>query len=150
MWRVIAAGSSTGTVRGFTSPFGARFTTVVRKFRLSALWFGAETRVRGSLETVLWYQLNSALPSSPRWFFGCGNWFVSTLTTGPTTRTVRPRFGTSGSGTPFGLGRGASLSADGSLPLSSTTLMAIPLFGALASPGNPLPDKAFLHKSTRR
>ena len=48
-------------------------------------WFGAETRVSGSLETLLRYQLKRALPSSPREFLGWGNWFVSTFSTGPTT-----------------------------------------------------------------
>src|SRR4051794_41923992 len=114
MWRVIAAGSSTGTVRGFTSPFGARFTTVVRKFRRSALWFGADTRVRGSLETVLWYQLNSALPSSPRWFFGCGNWFVAAVATGPATREGPARVGPRGGGPAPGPGPGAPPAAGGS------------------------------------
>src|SRR3954453_12718529 len=110
MWRVIAAGSETSPRVGLLSPLGARFVMFVRKWRRSAKWLGADTRVSGSFETVLWYQLNSALPRSPRWFFGCGNWLVSTLTTGPTTRTVRPRFGTSGRGTPGGLAAGPLLS----------------------------------------
>src|SRR5262249_60733498 len=55
-----------------------------------------DTRVSGSLEIVLRYQLKSALPSSPREFLGCGVWFMSTLATGPTMRTERPRYGGGG------------------------------------------------------
>src|SRR5262249_24550567 len=65
----------------------------LRKCRRSAKWFGAVTRVNGSLDTVLLYQLNSGLPNSPREFFGCGDWFISTLTSLPTIRTERPRYG---------------------------------------------------------
>src|SRR5207253_9692018 len=49
---------------------------------------------------VLRYQLNSALPNSPRWFLGCGVWFMSTLATGPTIRTERPRYGGGGVSVP--------------------------------------------------
>src|SRR5215510_9780455 len=66
------------------------------KLRWSAKWFGADTRLRGSREIVLRYQLKSALPSSPRAFLGCGVWFASTLATGPTMRTERPRYGGGG------------------------------------------------------
>src|SRR5512135_3611027 len=93
IWRAIAAGSSTPTRSGLTLPLLDLLITLVRKCLRSAKWFGAATRVNGSLETVLRYQLNNGLPSSPRAFFGWGDWFMSTLTWGPTTRTERPRYG---------------------------------------------------------
>src|SRR3954468_12733059 len=93
MWRAMAAGSSTGMRFGLPLPFGARFVTLVMKWRLSADLLGAETRVRGSFATVLRYQLKTGLPSSPREALGCGTWLVSTFSTGPTTWTVRPRLG---------------------------------------------------------
>src|SRR5438309_8370689 len=96
----MAAASGTATCFGLTRPFGALFTTAARKFRASAKWFGADTRVSGSLEIVLRYQLKSALPSSPREFLGCGVWFMSTLATGPTMRTDRPRWGGGGVSVP--------------------------------------------------
>src|SRR5437870_9160312 len=98
MWRVIAAGSSTANRFALTLPLVSRLITVVRNCLRSAKWFGAATRVSGSLETVLRYQLKSAFPNSPRWFLGCGDWFISTLATGPTIRTERPRYGGGNSG----------------------------------------------------
>src|SRR5512132_3217080 len=96
MWRVMAAGSDTATCLELILPLGAGFPTEARKSRWSAKWFGADTRVSGSLEIVLRYQLKRALPSSPREFLGCGVWFMSTLATGPTMRTERPRSGGGG------------------------------------------------------
>src|SRR6058998_579021 len=96
MWRVIAAGSGTAARRALTVPLAAVVSTEGRKCLRSAKWFGADTRVSGSREMVLRYQLKSALPSSPREFLGCGVWFMSTLSTGPTMRTERPRYGGGG------------------------------------------------------
>src|SRR5215467_7250974 len=100
MCRVMAAASGTDVLFALTAPRGAWVSTAERKLRRSAKWFGPDTRVSGSLEIVLWYQLNSALPSSPREFLGCGVWFVSTLATGPTMRTDRPRYGGGGVSVP--------------------------------------------------
>src|SRR5690349_17928696 len=93
MWRVMAAGSSTGTRRGLVLPLADRLSTALSTLRLSAVWLWDETRWMGSLLTVLLYQLNRATPSSPREFLGWGIWLVSTGLTGPTMRTVRPRLG---------------------------------------------------------
>src|SRR6266702_4696182 len=84
MWRLMVAGSSTGTRRGFVAPLGERLSIALSTLRLSAVWLWDETRWTGSLLTVLLYQLNSAVPSSPREFLGWGIWLVSTFSTGPT------------------------------------------------------------------
>src|SRR5712691_3931515 len=98
MWRVMAAGSGTATRRALTLPLGAWVSTAARNCLRSAKWFGPDTRVRGSPEMLLRYQLKRALPSSPREFLGCGVWLTSTFTTGPTMRTERPRKGIGNSG----------------------------------------------------
>src|SRR5919108_1252032 len=125
MWRVIAAGSGTGTFFGLTLPLLVWFTTEAKKFLRSAKWLGADTLVNGSLEIVFRYQLKRAFPNSPREFLGCGDWFISTLTTGPTTRADRPRLGTGGI-TRVCLPLGPSSLLRGFVAFSKVTAMAYP------------------------
>src|SRR5215831_12789427 len=105
----------------------SRFTTVVRNCLRSAKWFGADTRVSGSFETVFRYQLKSGFPNSPRWFLGCGDWFISTLTCGPTIRTDRPKYGV-GNSASFWLPLAPSLSFIGCVVFSRVTAMGTSTF----------------------
>src|SRR4030095_10522026 len=128
MCRVIAPGSFTATRFALTFPLVSRLITVVRNCLRSAKWFGADTRVSGSLETVLRYQLKSGFPSSPRAFLGWGDWFMSTLTGGPTMRTDRPRYGGGGESVLVWLCVAPLFPFSGLVAFSSVKAMAISPF----------------------